>query len=71
MDKECIVFENDKCYVDTPVYPLNDYCYPLNDYCANYQRRLIMTKEAFVECYNRWIKGEDENDTTISQTKNS
>ncbi len=43
-----IVIEDDKCYCDTPMYAGNDM------HCT--ERRLVMTKEAFIQCYNAWIK---------------
>lgn len=32
--------------------------YVLEGMCSNY--RMIITKEMFIEAYNRWIKGVDE-----------
>ena len=51
--EEEIIFEEDKCFVETPIYPN----------CGKgkfVKRQLVMTKEIFVECYNKWIK-EDNN----------
>lgn len=52
MAKEYVEFEGDNCYVDTPINHLGD--------CCDYQRRLVMTKEAFKECYKKWILEEKE-----------
>ena len=52
MAKEYVEFEGDNCYVDTPIYYHGD--------CCDYQRRLVMTKEAFKECYKKWILEEQE-----------
>ena len=41
-----IIFDDNKCYVETPIYP------------DSVKRELVMTKEVFIECYNKWIKGE-------------
>ena len=46
--EEKIIFEEDKCFVEMPIY-------------SNFvKRQLVMTKEVFIECYNKWIK-EDKN----------
>lgn len=46
-----IIFEGNRCYVETPIYP------------DSAKRELVMTKEVFIECYKRWVKGvEDGND---------
>lgn len=50
MDQQ-IIFDGDKCYVETPIYPN----------CV--RRELVMTKEVFIECFNRWIK-ENKDGTT-------
>ena len=42
--KQQIIFDDDKCYVETPIDQIS------------VKRELIMTKEVFIECYNRWIK---------------
>lgn len=39
-----IIFDEDKCYVETPIYP------------DSVKRELVMSKEIFIECYNKWIK---------------
>jgi hypothetical protein len=39
-----IIFEDDACYVETPIYPD----------CV--KRELVMTKEVFIQCYEKWIK---------------
>lgn len=47
MDKEELRFENDELY----------HYYPLPQYGKGISKRdLVMTKEVFIECYNRWIK---------------
>lgn len=48
--EEKIVFEGDNCYLETPIYISFDDKYP----CV--KRKLVMTKEVFIECYNKWIK---------------
>lgn len=47
-----IVIEDDKCYCETPVC-VAGYVEEKDGVC---ERRLVMTKEAFVKCYNAWIK---------------
>ena len=42
-----ITIDGDNCYVDIHMYG------------DTYERKLVMTKEAFIECYNKWIVGED------------
>ena len=32
----------------------------IHDY-GGYDAKVIITKEAFIMCYNKWIKGEEEN----------
>ena len=39
-----IIFDGDKCYLDVHIYG------------DTYERKLVMTKEVFIECYNKWIK---------------
>ena len=53
MNEEYVVMEGDYCYVDTPVFT------GLGN-CCSYNRKLIMTKEAFRECYRKWILEEQE-----------
>ena len=53
MNEEYVVMEGDYCYVDTPVFT------GLGN-CCSYNRKLIMTKEAFRECYRKWILEERE-----------
>lgn len=51
---EHLKFEDDKLY---HYYPLPQYG---DGIC---KKELVMTKEIFIACYKRWIKGEeDEND---------
>lgn len=52
MTSERLEFEKDNLYRYTP----------LPQYGENmYKKELVMTKEAFIECYKRWIKEvEDE-----------
>ena len=46
-----VKIDGDICYVLIPIH---------GEY---YQRQVVMTKEVFIECYNRWIKeNEDGND---------
>lgn len=42
--KQQIIFDGDKCYLEVHIYG------------AKYERKLVMTKEVFIECYNKWIK---------------
>ena len=41
-----LVISGDNLYLDTPLPQYG------ND---TYERKLIMTKEIFIECFNRWI----------------
>ena len=42
--KQEIIIDGNDCYVQTHIE-------------GNiYKRELVMTKEAFIECYNKWIK---------------
>lgn len=51
MINEYLEFENDKLY----------HYYPLPQYGDGVSiRDLVMTKEIFIECYKRWIKGEED-----------
>ena len=49
-----IVVEGDYCYLEKPILSVDNM----------YRRELIMTKEAFIECYEKWILKEqnDGND---------
>ena len=50
MEQE-VKFDGDVCYVLIPFQG------------QYYQKQIVMTKEIFIECYNRWIKGvKDGND---------
>ena len=53
-------FEDDKLYL---YYPLPQYGEGI---C---KKDLVMTKEIFIECYKRWIKGEKE-DKEIRHDRN-
>ena len=46
-----LVIEDNKCYCDTPMYVGNDVYYT--------ERRLVMTKEVFIQCYNAWIRDDN------------
>lgn len=48
MTSEILEFEKDNLYRYTPL-----------PQCGKdmYKRELVMTKETFIECYNKWIKG--------------
>ena len=52
MDNEKLYFdpENEELRRSVPVGPGSPFCYD----------ELIITKEAFVMAYNRWIKGEED-----------
>ena len=52
MSEYYITVDEDKCYLDKPVLDSNG-----NE--IGYRRTVVMTKEAFIECYNKWIKGEE------------
>ena len=50
MTSERLEFEKDNLYRYTP----------LPQYGENmYEKELVMTKEAFIECYSRWIIGSE------------
>ena len=53
MAEEYVVIEDDRCYVDTPVFTGRGDC-------CDYKRQLIMTREVFQECYKKWILEEQE-----------
>ena len=55
MSEYYIKVDEDKCYLDKPVFNSDGDA-------IGYKRKVVITKEAFIECYNKWIKGE-ENDT--------
>lgn len=46
--EQTVIIDDDKCYVEIPVYG------------DCYKRQVVMTKEIFIECYNRWIKGDSK-----------
>lgn len=46
-----IILDEDKCFVETPIYPDDLNCV---------KRELVMTKEVFIECYNKWIKEDND-----------
>lgn len=41
-----IIFEDDACYVETPIE---------SEYATYALKELVMTKEAFIQCYEKWI----------------
>lgn len=41
-----IIIDNDKCYVETPI----------DADCGVVKRELVMTKEVFIQCHEKWIK---------------
>lgn len=41
-----IVIDGENCYVETPI----------DADCVCIKRELVMTKEVFIQCYNKWIK---------------
>ena len=47
---QMITVEDDACYLNEPIGE------------SLYSRKLIMTKEVFVECFHRWIKPELNNE---------
>ena len=56
MTNETLEFENDTLYRYTPMPQCGE---------GFYKKELVMTKETFVECHNRWIKGSEAlNDST-------
>jgi len=48
MTSERLEFEKDNLYRYTPLPQYGE---------DMYKRELVMTKEAFIECYNRWVMG--------------
>lgn len=52
--KQRIVIEGDCCFSETPV-DLSQ----IPGHCS-YSRKLVMTKEVFIECYKKWILEESE-----------
>ena len=53
------------CMINTRYYVDDENCVRVTDYyneigSVGYKNELIITKEAFIECYNKWIKGEEE-----------
>ena len=48
MYSDFISIEDDGCYIEQHI--IND-----NGYCLGYDSRLIITKEAFIACYEEWI----------------
>ena len=43
-----VKFDGDVCYVLIPIH---------GEY---YQKQVVMTKDVFIECYKRWIKGVED-----------
>lgn len=52
MNSYYTTFEGDKLFVKTPIYAGGD--------LVGYKSQLIMTKELFVQCYEKWILNKDE-----------
>ncbi len=48
MTSERLEFEKDNLYRYTPLPQYGE---------DMYKRELVMTKETFIECYNRWVMG--------------
>ena len=59
MDSYYTIFDGDKLFVEEPMFRGDD--------VVSYKRRLIMTKELFVQCYEKWIlnKDKEEEDTQL------
>ena len=53
MDSYTVV-EDDAVYAETVI------CDPCCGFVTDVSRQLIMTKEAFIECYRRWILNKSE-----------
>lgn len=45
---------DDAVVKNTPLFGLGN-----SDLCG-YEREVIMTKELFIECYNKWIAGKEQ-----------
>ena len=48
-----ITVDDEYCYAERPTYREDGAV-------TGFTKTLLMTKEAFVECYNKWIKAENE-----------
>jgi hypothetical protein len=53
IDVEAVVVTDDSVYVDTPIPGHGE---------NTFNRQLVMTKEAFIECYEKWIANKEEDD---------
>ena len=51
-----IVVEGDYCFLEKPILSVDDM----------YSKELIMTKEAFIECFKKWILEEQKDETDKS-----
>ena len=51
IDYETIDVEDDGVYLNTRVYGQDDHVV---------KKKLILTKEVFIECYNKWIKEKEK-----------
>lgn len=48
-DKTYFTIDNEKIVKEVPIYR--------GDFeCCGYKKEIVMTKDAFIECYNKWIK---------------
>ena len=59
MDTYYITFDGDELFIEVPMFSGSD--------IVGYKRQLIMTKELFVQCYEKWIlnKDKEEEDTQL------
>ena len=63
-----IVIDGDNCFCDTPMWDGREGGVS----CHYVERRLVMTKEVFIQCYNAWIKPTTEiylNDSRMEGNK--
>lgn len=49
-----IIIKDDKCFVEMPEHQYD----AISPRMSKYQ--LVMTKEIFIECYNKWIKNSED-----------
>ena len=54
MDELYFSVTDDKCIRSTHLPQFGDYVY---------EETVVITKEAFIECFNKWIKKEESDDT--------
>ena len=54
-----LTLDGDELYINMPVFEGGEF--------VGYKRQLIMTKELFVQCYEKWIlnKDKEEEDTQL------